>query len=127
MALSNYLEAALLNHVFRSVTYTPPTTVYLALFTAGPNEDGTGTEVSGGSYARQAVTFSAAVSPDGRITNNVAATFTNMPVADIVGTGTYDAASGGNLLTYSALGGTRSTASGENLTVSIGDLNIYMD
>jgi hypothetical protein len=35
---------------------TIPGTYYVALFTVAPNKDGGGTEVSGGSYARVAVT-----------------------------------------------------------------------
>src|SRR5215472_712574 len=35
---------------------TPPATYYVALFTVAPNKDGGGVEVSGGSYARVAVT-----------------------------------------------------------------------
>ncbi len=32
--MSNYLEDALANHVFRNTSLTSPTTVYVALFTA---------------------------------------------------------------------------------------------
>lgn len=57
---SNYLEDAIIDHVFRNTALTSPTTVYVALFTAVSDaEAGTGTEVSGGAYARQAVTFAA--------------------------------------------------------------------
>lgn len=37
-------------------------TMYLALFTTAPTASAAGTEVSGGSYARQAITFAAAAS-----------------------------------------------------------------
>jgi hypothetical protein len=58
--MSNYLENALYNHVLRNTTYTSPTTIYAALFTAVTDaEAGTGTEVTGGSYARQTVAFGA--------------------------------------------------------------------
>lgn len=58
--LSNYLEDALINHILRNTAYTSPTTVYVALYTALTDaEAGTGTEVSGGSYARQSVAFDA--------------------------------------------------------------------
>lgn len=54
MAFSTYLEDKVLNHVLRSVSYTPPNSVWLALFTADNGlEDGDiSGEVSGGSYAR---------------------------------------------------------------------------
>ena len=53
MSFSNYLETELLDHVFANNAYTSPSSVYVGLFTTSPAEDGSGTEVSGGSYARQ--------------------------------------------------------------------------
>jgi hypothetical protein len=71
---SNYAENAICNHLFRNSALTSPTTVYLALFTAVSDaEAGTGTEVSGGSYARVAITFGAP--SNGVITNSSAVTF----------------------------------------------------
>ena len=54
MSFSNYLENKILLHVFGATPYTAPATLYVALFTSDPGEGGTGTEVSGGSYARRA-------------------------------------------------------------------------
>jgi hypothetical protein len=126
-AMTNYLEAKLLDHVFRSVTYTPPSVVYLALFTALPDDSGGGTEVTGGSYARQGVTFAAAVSPDGRVSNSASVLFSNMPACTVVGGGYVDAISGGNLLMYGPLAMPRVVVAGDNITVAIGDLNVYFD
>src|SRR5574340_242506 len=73
MAFSNYLEKKLLEHAFRNVVYTPPTTVYVALFNTLPAGDGTGgTEVSGGAYARQAITLGAATGGSPTSTTNSA-------------------------------------------------------
>ena len=70
---STYLAQALLNHVFRNTAYTQPTTVYVALYTAAPTDAGGGTEVTGGSYARQSAAFSA---PSGnQISNSAQVTF----------------------------------------------------
>ena len=71
---SDYLEAALLNHVFRNTAMTSPTTVYLAIYTSNPNDDNSGTEVSTGGYTRQAITFGAP--SGGAITNSSAEAFT---------------------------------------------------
>ena len=57
MSFSNYLEDAVLNHVFGGSSYTAPTTLYVALFTSAPSDTGGGTEVSGGAYARQTGAF----------------------------------------------------------------------
>ena len=63
--ISNYLEAAIINATLRNTTYTSPATVYVSLWTTDPTDAGSGTEVSGGSYARTAVTFGA---PSGAVT-----------------------------------------------------------
>lgn len=52
MAKSNYLENKIIDHVFRNRSFTVPTTIYVALYTAAPSDAGGGTEVTGGSYAR---------------------------------------------------------------------------
>ena len=56
-AISNYLENALLNATLRNTTYTSPATVYAALFTTDPTDDGSGTECTGSGYARKAITL----------------------------------------------------------------------
>lgn len=77
MAKSTYLDNALLNAVLVNTAYTSPATVYVALYTATPGPSGGGTEVSGGSYARTACTFSAASS--GSLTNSADCTFRRRP------------------------------------------------
>jgi hypothetical protein len=54
--LSTYLQQELLDHFLVNGTYTKPATLYVALFTANPGESGATGEVSGGSYARVALT-----------------------------------------------------------------------
>lgn len=58
--------------------FVPSTTYYLALFTSDPGTTGASGEVSGGSYARQSITFGAASSGSEASTNTQ--TFTNIPV-----------------------------------------------
>lgn len=102
-ALSNYLENALVNAVLRNTTYTSPATVYVALFTTNPNEDASGTEVSGSNYSRMAVTFAAP--SNGSTSNSALITFPTPSGAwgTITHFGIFDAASSGNLLWYGAL------------------------
>lgn len=53
MSKTNAMEVNVLNHNFRTTKFTGPTNVFIALFTAmADGEAGSGTEVSGGSYAR---------------------------------------------------------------------------
>jgi hypothetical protein len=55
--LTDLVEQKLLDHLFTDPTYTPATTLYLALSSTTPAEAGTGiTEPSGGGYARVATT-----------------------------------------------------------------------
>lgn len=61
-AKTNHAETETLNFWLRPGAPLPtrPTAVYVALYTAmADGETGSGTEVSGGAYARQPVTFSA--------------------------------------------------------------------
>jgi hypothetical protein len=131
-AASNYLENKLLDHVFGGPDYVRPGTLYVALFTAAPNDGGGGTEVSGGSYARVAVTNNATNFPaaaSGAKSNGTAITF---PTAT-AGWGTvthwaiFDASSGGNLVAWAALTTSRSPISGDTPAFAIGELDILMD
>lgn len=49
----NFLSNALLNHIFDATAYSPPASLDVALYTVVPSGAGGGTEVTGGSYARQ--------------------------------------------------------------------------
>lgn len=125
-AKSDYLEDNILNHVLRNTAYTSPTTVYVALFTVAPADDGTGgTEVSGFAYARQTVTFGAPSS--GTVANSGAVTF---PQASggawgtIVAMGIYDAVSGGNLLYYGNLATSKVVGDGDQISFPNGALTV---
>ena len=102
-AMSNYLETALVNAVLRNTSYTSPTTVYVGLFTSDPTDAGSGTEVSGGSYVRKAMTFDA---PSNGATSNSSAVEFDQATASwgtITHFGLFDASSSGNLLLHGAL------------------------
>lgn len=125
-AFSNYLETKILDHVFGGVNYTAPSTLYLALYTVAPTDTGGGTEVSGGSYARQTVAFT--VSGD-TASNNAAVEF---PTATgtwgtVVAVGVFDALTSGNLLAYGNLTASKTIASGDVFRVPSGDLDITLD
>jgi hypothetical protein len=126
MSFSNYLETELLDHVFAGNAYSSPAAVYVGLFTSNPDEDGSGTEVSGGSYARQAGSFS--------VSGNTATTSAaiEFPTATaswgtISHIGIYDASSAGNLLAYAALSASKAIASGDVFRIPTGDIDITLD
>lgn len=125
--MSNYLENALINATLRNTSYTSPTTVYVGLYTTDPGEGNTGTEVSGGSYARTAVTFGAP--SNGVSTNSASVTF---PTATgtwgtVTHIGILDASTSGNLLYYTALDASKSIASGDVFTISTGNLSVTLE
>ena len=124
--MSNFLENALINATLRNTTYTSVATVYVSLWTSDPTDAGSGTEVSGGSYARTAVTFGA---PSNGVTLNSAdVTF---PTATgswgVVGwIGINDAATSGNLLYHSPLDTSKTIDSGDIFKISTGNLSVTL-
>ena len=123
---SNYLENALINAVLRNTSYTSPTTVYVALFTSDPTDAGSGTEVSGGSYARTSATF-------GAPSNGVSVTSADVtfPTATASwGTvgwiGIYDNSTGGNLLFHTPLDVSKTIDSGDIFKISSGNLSVTL-
>lgn len=123
--LSNYLENKVLDHIMGTTTYTKPSAVYVALYTAAPNDAGGGTEVSGGSYARQVSTFDAATS--GATQNAANVDFINMPACTVVAIGIHDALTSGNLLVWGTLSTNKSLDAGDTLRIATGDLDISLD
>ena len=124
--MSNYLENALINGTLRGTTYTAPTTVYIGLYTSDPTDADTGTEVTGGSYARQSVTFGAP--SNGVSTNSAAIEFPQATGSwGTVGwIGIEDALSGGNLLYHTALDASKTIESGDIFKIAIGSLSVTL-
>lgn len=129
-AMSDYLENKLVDHIFRGVSFTAPSQLHVALFTAAPSDSGGGTEVSGGSYARAALSPSTAnwastggattttnpsAGTGGATSNNSAITFP-APTANwgtVTHFGIFDASSGGNLLIHGALTASKTVNNGD--------------
>ena len=107
MAMSDYLEAKILDHVLNNNAFVAPTSVYIALFTTLQDDAGTaGVEVSGGAYARQQVTGGFTISGTATragLTAEVAFPTATASWGTIVGLGIYDALTAGNLLYHGAL------------------------
>jgi len=124
--MSNYLENALINVTLRNTAFTAVAAPYVALFTSDPTDAGTGTEVSGGSYARTAVTMGAP--SNGVSTNSADVTF---PTATgswgTVGwIGIYDASTSGNLLYHTALDLSKTVSTGDIFKISAGNLSVTL-
>lgn len=123
--LSDYLENKLLDHFLGTTSYTMPAAAYVALYSVAPGDAGGGTEISGGSYARQAATFSAASA--GATSNSGNIDFTNMPAVTVVAIGIHDALTSGNLLLWGTLTTNKTTDAGDTLRIATGDLDITID
>ena len=117
--LSNYLENKVLDHILGTTSYTMPTT-YLALYTVAPTDSTSGTEVSGGSYVRKAISFNAA--SGGSASNSANIDFSGMPAATVVAVAVCDALTSGNILIYGTLTTSRTIQAGDTLRISSGDL-----
>ena len=124
---SNYLEDKILDHVLRNVSYTSPTTAYVGLFTSDPTDAGTGTEVSGGSYARQVLSVTTA--SGGIVTSSGDVTFPQATGSwgTISHIGILDALTSGNLLMHTALTTSKTIESGDILKISSGNLTVTLD
>jgi hypothetical protein len=121
-AKSDYLENKLLDHVLKVAAFTVPPNVYVALYTAAPSDSGGGTEVSGGSYARQTSTWTAAAA--GATSNSASINFPNMPAVTVTHLGLFDAVTAGNLLYHGALTSPQVVAAGNTFTFAIGEIDI---
>jgi hypothetical protein len=131
MNASNYLENAILNHFLRSSPQVSPSAVFAALYISNPTDADTGTEVSGGGYARQQITFGepTQISGKGQSSDSVKIDF--LPATTAWGIISYlgvrDAAVGGNLLVWMPISQAKDVQIGDQITIQIGDLAVTVD
>lgn len=129
-SFSDYLEDELLDHVFGKGSYTPPT-IYIALSTADPLDDGSGlAEPSGNGYARAQTAGTDWNAASGGAIDNANAIAFNEATGSW-GTVTHfalmDAASGGNVLVHGVLSASKSIGSGDTAEFAAGDLDVSLD
>lgn len=133
-SFSNYLEDKILDLILSQVAISAIATVYVALYTVIPTDaSASGTEVTGGSYARVSVTNNATnwpASSGGSKSNGTAITFP-APTANwgtIVGFAIYDAATTGNELAWGALSVNKTVNNGDAApSFAIGALVVSLD
>jgi hypothetical protein len=152
-AASNYLENKLLDHTLRysAAPYTGVNTVYCALFsgtaatvktalesgtssTSGSGNWGFYEITSASAYARQAITFGSAAA-SGSISSTVTVTFP-VATADYTNTATsgstvtclaiMDASTAGNVLFFGELTVSKQVSSGDQFTISTGNLTVQL-
>lgn len=127
--LTNYAEDLVLDWLFTNASATRPTSWYVGLFTSAPGEGGGGTEVSGGSYARTAATFTVSGTAPTTASNDAAVEFPEASASwgTVVSAGIFDAATSGNLIAFANLTNSKSIDTGDVLRFNIGALDITLD
>jgi hypothetical protein len=119
-ALSNTAENRALDWLLGSTSTAPTTPMKVALVTAAGDDATAGTEVSGGSYARQTLTVGAAAS--GQTTNSADLVFNGMPASTVVGIEVWDSAGTPVRWWYGPLDTPRTLAAGDQLRIAASTL-----
>lgn len=110
---------AILNASSGFAAYTNPTgAIKVALVTVIGTAAAPGTEVSGGSYARQTITFSTASA--GQITNSGAINFTLMPACTVVGVDEWDSAGTPVRRWFGPLAAAKTVNAGDTFSIGAG-------
>jgi hypothetical protein len=132
--MSDYLEAAALNYIYRGVAWTPAGTLYAAAYTATASleaSNGTANEVTGGGYARVALIKGTAAwnAPGaGGLIDNISVLNFGTATASwgtITTISLIDTSSGtGNLYMYGDLTASKAIASSDIFQIAAGDLDL---
>lgn len=135
-AMSHYLESGLIGHIFKDITFSSPSTLYIGLvgtYSSGALESGIFTqELSGGGYARVSggpgSAYWSEPASSGQTHNFQSLTFTTATddwgyvsgvfIAD--GSGTSD-----NILLYGQLTTPKNVTNGDTFSFASGDLDIF--
>lgn len=129
-SLSNYWELELLDHMFMKGSYTMLSNIWVALFTDDPTDAGTGTEVTGGSYARKSTAGADwNVAAAGAIDNANDITFVTATASwgTVTHVGLYDAVTAGNMLAHGALDASKAVGNGDTFKIAAGDFDVTLD
>lgn len=123
--LTDTIENQLLDALVGTASYSVTTPIKLALVTANGSDSAAGTEVTGGSYARQTIAFGSASS--GQIANSSVINFTGMPTCTVVGIELYDSAGTPKRLAYGALAASKSVTSGDTVQFAASSVTFSLD
>lgn len=121
--LTDIGESNALKWLVGEATTAPLMPLKLALVTANGTDAAAGTEVVGGSYARQNITV-AAVGTDGATDNSAAISFTNMPAVTVVGVEIWDSTATPVRWWHGALTVSKTLNAGDTFEIPIADLDL---
>ena len=113
----------LVDHVNATAAMTEPTApLKVRLYTTVGTAAASGTEVVGGSYTPQTVTFTAAAA--GVATNTAAVVFTGMPADTIVAAEIWDSSGSPQRLWWGPLTANKTLSAGDTFQFDIGALSV---
>lgn len=101
-SLTDFAEALVLDWLFTTGAVTRPTTWYVGLHTSANSDSAAGTEVTGGAYARQAITFTRSGTNPTQVANSANVEFPTATAnwGTISEAAVYDALTVGNRLAW---------------------------
>jgi ABC-type transport system involved in cytochrome c biogenesis permease subunit len=123
-AMSTYLANKVLDHILKNTSYSPPATVYIGLYTSNPDNDNSGSEVSGNNYSRTAMAFSSASAKATSNSGVVVSAVASGSWGTITHFGILDASTSGNLLYYGAFTASKTITNGEAAYFAAGEIDI---
>lgn len=126
-ALTDAGENLALNF-FVAGSFTAPTTLYLALHSDSQSDSSAGTEITGGSYVRKAVTWGTV--SGGAVSNSADINFDGMPAVPspgITSGSLWTASTGGTRLWYGDIAAQKTLNSGDTFKVAAGSLTLTLD
>jgi hypothetical protein len=120
--LSQYWALKLFSATCLNTGLTPPASLYFALYSTNPTPLNSGTEISGGSYARKAVTFNS--TGNGYGTNNILVDFGTATATwgNVNYWALFDASTGGNMILFDQFAYPFNIANGNTLSFPIGTI-----
>lgn len=122
-ALAGTEAVALLNAVNLATAYTAPSSpLKVRLCTTTPTATTAGTEVTGGSYVAQTVTFTAASGTTSSTSNPGALSYTLMPAVTVTAVEVWDSAGSPRRLWWGLLTASKVVNSGDTFQIAIGAL-----
>jgi hypothetical protein len=124
-SFTDYTEKKVLDHVLKTASYSPPSTVYLGLSTADPLDTGASwADPTYTGYGRKAITFGAASARS--IAQSGVVTFDACTAGSSVVThwGLWDAQTSGNLMAYGALSASKTIQAGNTPSVASGQVTV---
>lgn len=129
MPLTQAAANALANASMGGTAFSMTTPAKVALCTTAPTATAPGTEVAGGSYARQAITALTAATGSTPGSNANALTYTNMPAVTAPAIGwvdVYDSAGSPAREWYGGLTASKTTNAGDTFTIAAGALTYQL-